>query len=163
MYNTYQMLSNYTLSCSILPLSFQFSIWTKNPQNLLVSFWIINHRLLIESFEQSNFLSLWKVDQILSQNVVRFLSVEVTISKLILSYVNTSLMSLSMVNLFPCGHFLLVYFISMGVQIVPFQLGVEIDGHLCLNVEWPSKYYCQNLVPCHVRCQGRRDFAESIT
>ena len=38
---------------------------------------------------------------------------------------------------------------------------MEIDGHSCLNAKWTSKYYCQktqNLVPCLVKCQGRRDF-----
>ena len=39
---------------------------------------------------------------------------------------------------------------------------MEIVGHSRLNVNWTSKYYCQktqNLVPCLVKCQGRRDFA----
>ena len=52
----------------------------------------------------------------------------------------------------------------MGVQIVPFQLRVEIDGHSRLNAEWTSKYYyqkTQNLVPCLVKCQGRRDFVSA--
>ena len=34
---------------------------------------------------------------------------------------------------------------------------MEIDGHSRLNAEWTSK--TQNLVPCLVKCQGRRDFA----
>ena len=36
------------------------------------------------------------------------------------------------------------------MQIVPFQLGMEIDGHSCLNVEWTSKYYFQNPAPLNV-------------
>ena len=151
------MLSWNTLSYSVLPLSFRFSIWAKYPQNLLVSLWIVDHRLFKESLEQLNFLSLWKVDQILFQNVVCFWSVNVIASKLTLSHADTSLMSSSMVKLFPHWLLLVVDFFFFFLQwgIVPFQLGVEIDGHSCLNAEWTSKYYCQktqNLVPCLVKC-----------
>ena len=58
----------------------------------------------------------------------------------------------------------MVEFFAMGVQIVPFQLGVEIDGHSRLNAKWTSKYYCQktqNLVPCLVKYQGRRNFVSA--
>ena len=36
------------------------------------------------------------------------------------------------------------------MQIVPFQLEMEIDGHSRLNVEWTSKYYFQNPAPLNV-------------
>ena len=156
------MLSWNTLSCSVLPLSFRFSIWAKHPQNLLVSLWIVDHQLFKESLVRLNFLSLWKVDQILSQNVVCFWSVDITASKLTLSHTDTSLMSSSMVKLFLYWLLLVVdFFLQLGgggVQIVPFQLGVEIDGHWRLNAEWTSNYYYQNLVHCLVKCQWRRDF-----
>ena len=129
-------------------------------QNLLVSYWIVDHRLLKESLELLNFLSLWKEDQILSQNIVYFWSVKVTAFKLTLSHADIRLMSPSMVKLFPHWSFFSSWFYFNGrVQIVTFQLGMEIDGHSCLNVEWPSKYYyCQNLVSPLVKCQGIRDF-----
>ena len=99
-----------------------------------------------------------------------FWSVNVTASKLTLSHADTRLMSSSIVKLFPRWLLLVVnffFFLQLGGeggwgQIVPFQLGVEIDGHSCLNVEWTSKYFCQknhNLVSCLVKCQGRRNFA----
>ena len=106
--------SRNTLSCSVLPLSFRFSIWAKYPQNLLVSLWIVDHRLYKESLEWLNFLSLWKVDQILSQNVVCFWSVDVMASKLTLNHADTSLMSSSMVKLIPCWPLLVVDFFAMG-------------------------------------------------
>ena len=106
--------SRNTLSCSVLSLSFRFSIWTKYPQNLLVSLWIVDHRLHKESLERLNFLSLWKVDQILSQNVVCFWSVDVTASKLTLSHADTSLMSSSTMKLAPCWLLLVVDVFAMG-------------------------------------------------
>ena len=96
-----RMLSQNTLSCLVLPLSFWFSIWAKHPQNLLVSLWIVDHRLFKESLVRLNFLSLWKVNQILSRNVKCFWFVDVTASKLTLSHANTSLMSSSIVKWFP--------------------------------------------------------------
>ena len=124
--------SRNTLSCSVLPLSFWFSIWAKYPQNLLVSLWIVDHRLYKESLERLNFLSLWKVDQILSQNVVCFWSVDVTASKLTLSHVDTSLMSSSVVKLAPRWLLLVVdFFCNGGGRLSHFNFGWRLmDIHV---------------------------------
>ena len=117
------MLSRNTLSCSVLPLSSQFSIWAKYPQNLLVSLWFVDHWLFKESLERLNFLSLWKVDQILSQNVVCFWSIDVTAFKLTLSHTDTSLMSSSTVKLFPRWILLVVdFFCNGGCRLSHFNL-----------------------------------------
>ena len=152
------MLSWNTLSCSVLPLSFRFSIWAKHPQNLLVSLWIVDHRLFKESLMWLNFLSLWKVNQILSQNVVCFWSVNVTASKLTLSHADTSLMSSSTVKLIPRWLLLVVdffFFCNGGYRLPHFNLGWRLmDIHVWMR-SGPSKYYCQktqNLVHCLVKC-----------
>ena len=138
------MLSWNTFSCSVLPLSFRFSIWAKHPQNLLVSLWIVDHWLFKESLVRLNFLSLWKVNQILSQNVVCFWFVDVTASKLTLSHADTSLMSSSMVKLIPRWPLLVVdFFCNGGYRLSHFNLGwrlMDIDvwmrsGHQITTVK----------------------------
>ena len=126
------MLSQNTLSCSVLSLSLWFSIWAKFPQNLVVSLRIVDHRLFKESLEWLNFLSLWKVDQILSQTVVCFWSIDVTASKLTLSHADTSLMSLSTMKLFPHGFLLVVdFFCNGGYRLSHFNLGWRLmDIHV---------------------------------
>ena len=160
------MLSRNILSCSILPLSFWFSIWAKYPQNLLVSLWIVDYQLFKESLEQLNFLSLWKVDQILSQNVVCFWSVNVTTSKLTLSHVDTSLMSSSTVKLFPHWLLLVVDFLQWGGVDCPistwggdwwtFMFECKVDIKILLSKD--SK-------PCSLSCKmsRKKGFCESIT
>ena len=129
------MLSRNTLSCSVLVLSFWFSIWAKHSQNLLVSLWIVDHRLFKESLVWLNFLSLWKVDQILSQNIVCFWSVDVTTSKLTLSHVDTSLMSSSTVKLIPRWPLLVVdFFCNRGYRLSHFNLGCRLmDIHVWMR------------------------------
>ena len=129
------MLSWNTLSCSVLPLSFWFSIWAKHPQNLLVSLWIVDHRLFKESMVRLNFLSLWKVNQILSQNVVCFWSVNVTASKLTSSHADTSLMSSSTVKLIPRWPLLVVHFFcNGGYRLFHFNLGWRLmDIHVWMQ------------------------------
>ena len=131
------MLSWNTLSCSVLPLSFRFSIWAKHPQNLLVSLWIVDHRLFKESLVRLNFLSLWTVNQILSQNVVCFWFVDVTASKLTLSHADTSLMSSSMVKLIPRWPLLVVdFFCNGGYRLSHFNLGWRLmDIHVWMRSE----------------------------
>ena len=160
------MLSWNTLSCSVLPLSFWFSIWAKYPQNLLVALWIVDHQLHKESLERLNFLSLWNVDQILSQNVVCFWSVDVMASKLTLSHVDTSLMSSSMVKLFPRWLLLVVDFFAMGGVDCPistsggdwwtFTSKCVVDIKMLLSKD--SK-------PCSLSCKmsRKKGFCESIT
>ena len=168
MYNIFSMLSWNTLSCSVLPLSFRFSIWAKHPQNLLVSLWIVDHRLFKEFLVRLNFLSLRKVNQILSQNVVCFWSVDVMASKLTLSHANTTLMSSSTVKLIHRWPLLVVDFFAMGGIDCPistwggdwwtftFECGVDIKILLSKD----SK-------PCSLSCKMLRKkgfwFCESIT
>ena len=128
--------------------------------------WIVDHQLLKESLEQLNFLSLWKLNQILSQNIVCFWSVDVTTSKLTLSHADTSLMSSSMVKLFPRWPLLVVDFFAMGGVDYPistwggdwwtftFECGVDIKMLLPKD----SK-------PCSLSCKmsRKKGFHESIT
>ena len=164
------MLSRNTLSCFVLPLSFWFSIWAKHPQNLLVSLWIVDHKLFKESLVRLNFLSLWKVDQILSQNVVYFWFVDVTTSKLTLSHADTSLMSSSTVKLIPRWPLLVVDFFCNGGG------GIDCPISTWGGDWWTFMFECgvdiktllsKDLKPYSLSCKMSRKkgfwFCESIT
>ena len=109
------MLSRYTLSCSVLPLSLWFSIWAKNPQNLLVHCWIIDHKLITKEFSERFKLLVvveLQINSILGCLV--FYSFTSITSKLVLSHADISRFSSSMVKLLPRWDFIVIDLISIG-------------------------------------------------